>query len=994
MVTVNDLGESVDVKGLEVSVYKLNWRWWWDASSNNNGSYLNHHSNSLLRTYTVDSKNGKAAVDIEIQHPDWGRYYVRVMDPNSGHSTGTVVYVDWPGWATRTDRVGVGATVLTFQSDKSSYQVGETAKITVPSGGKGRALVTVENGSKVISASWQDVLGTELNYEFEITPEMAPNAFISVAMVQPHKHENSLPIRMYGVIPISVNDPDTKLTPEIIMAEELAPETAAEIKIQEKDGKSMTYTLAIVDEGLLDITRFRTPKPHNVFYAREALGVKTWDLYDDVIGAYGGDLERMLSIGGDEEAQSENDKSKINRFKPMVRFIGPFTLKKGATNAHMIDIPNYIGSVRTMVIAGKDGAYGHAEKATPVKKPLMVLATLPRVLGPTESVKLPVTVFAMDEKVKNVNVKISANELFESDYTTSKSISFNEIGDQVINFDLKVLDKIGKGEVKIEVSGAGETASYEIELEVRNPNPPVTRYIQSVVQPGDSWETNYELVGVEGTNEVTLELSNIPPIDLDRRLRYLTRYPHGCAEQTTSGAFPQLYLSEVLDADLDFKNRMTSNVQYALNRLRTMQQSSGGFGMWPSASHVNDWVSSYIGHFMLEAERKGFELPAGMKSNWLAYQRTASQSFQEGKGTEYSSYSYYDFAQAYRLYTLAMAGKAEMGAMNRLKSNGELSDTGKWLLAAAYYLAGQTSIAEQITSGLSTSITISDGRYYHYSYGSSIRNKAIILEAMTTMKMMGKGFALMKDLSDKLSSDSWMSTQSVAYSLMAATRYITVNNSNAEMNISYEIGGQKEQLSTIMPFRQVSVENVDAKGKSGAVSIKNNGEGVIYARMVLLGTPAISDDVSADNGLDMVVRYTDMGGQQIDVSRMEQGTDFIAEVIISNPSSTNYLNDLALTQIFPSGWEIYNSRMDEGLTVSNSSVPEYQDIRDDRVYTYFSLGRRYKNGSSHKKTFKILLNSTYLGKYYLPSVIGESMYNNEINATEKGQWVEVVKPGE
>lgn len=996
IVTVNQEGNPINVDGLEVSIFKMNWRWWWDSSSNYNGSYLSKNSKAHIKSYTVNTKNGKAEIDLKIQHPDWGRFFVRVTNPKTGHSTGTIAYIDWPGWATRTDREGVGATVLSFKSDKESYSVGETANITVPAGGKGRALVTIENGTKVISAQWREVSGTELNYGIEITPEMAPNAFISVTMVQPHKHDNSLPIRMYGIVPISVNDPNTIIHPEIKMPKELAPETSTIVEVLERDGKEMTYTLAIVDEGLLDITRFKTPQPHSVFYAREALGVKTWDLFDDVIGAYGGELERVLSIGGDGEAKGESDKSKINRFKPMVRFLGPFTVSKNGNNKHKIDIPNYIGSVRTMVIAGNGIAYGHAEETTPVKKPLMVLATLPRVLGPGEKVKLPVTVFAMDEKIKKVTVKITANELFNSGFTKQQTIEFTEEGDQVMNFDLELLNKIGKGEVKVEVLGAGEKASYDIELEVRNPNPPTTKFMQTVVEAGGSWNGEYELIGVDGTNSVILEISNMPAIDLDRRLKQLTGYPHGCAEQTTSKAFPQLYVSDVMETNLHFKNRATENINYGIERLRTMQKNTGGFSMWPGASRTNDWVSSYVGHFMIEAEKKGFNLPDGMKSNWLSYQSSTAQNHSEGRGMEYSLYSYHDFNQAYRLYTLALAGKAEIGAMNRLKSNGELSDAGKWILAGTYQLVGQTDIATQLTTGLSCNLKSADKRYYYYSYGSSTRNKAITLEMMNLLGKKTEAFKVLKELSDELSSPKWMSTQTVAYSLMAATHFVSQNAVKSdEMNFSYAINDQGESsISTTLPFKQLLVENITELSSKGPISVTNNGEGVLYSRVILSGQPATGKDVSSDNNLDLTVRYTDVNGGAINVTRMEQGTDFIAEVTVSNPSTETALNELALTQIFPSGWEIYNSRMDEGFTVSGSSHAEYQDIRDDRVYTYFNLGRRYKNSSNHKKTFKIMLNSSYLGKFYMPSILAEDMYDNEVNATEKGTWVEVVKPGE
>ena len=144
------------------------------------------------------------------------------------------------------------------------------------------------------------------------------------------------------------------------MKNELVPGQSASITIKEAKGKPMTYTLAVVDDGLLDLTRFKTPDPWNTFYAREALGVKTWDLFDQVIGAFSGELQRILSIGGDQSGDVKKNQ-KANRFKPMVRFFGPYELKKGQSRTTTFTLPQYIGSVRVMVVAGHDGAYGNEE---------------------------------------------------------------------------------------------------------------------------------------------------------------------------------------------------------------------------------------------------------------------------------------------------------------------------------------------------------------------------------------------------------------------------------------------------------------------------------------------------------------------------------------------------------------------------------------------------------------------------------------------------------
>jgi uncharacterized protein YfaS (alpha-2-macroglobulin family) len=197
-----------------------------------------------------------------------------------------------------------------------------------------------------------------------------PNVYVHVTLLQPHAQVlNDLPIRLYGMVPITVQDPQTILKPIITTAAVIRPDENSNISVSEANGKAMTYTLAVVDEGLLDLTRFKTPDPYSKFYAREALGVKSFDLYDYVMGSFGMQMNRILSIGGDEGIDRKSDKNKANRFKPVVKFIGPFHLKAGETAKHQIKIENYIGSVRVMVVAGYDGAYGFAEKAVPVKSP-------------------------------------------------------------------------------------------------------------------------------------------------------------------------------------------------------------------------------------------------------------------------------------------------------------------------------------------------------------------------------------------------------------------------------------------------------------------------------------------------------------------------------------------------------------------------------------------------------------------------------------------------
>lgn len=1022
IVTLDADGKPLSGREIEVKVYKVNWRWWWDRSDDDISAFMNNEYRQVvaMKTDVVKSINGKAKYTLRINYPEWGRYFIRAYDRTSGHSTGKTVYVDWPGWAGKSkEKNQGGATILSFTTDKEKYNVGDNVTLSIPSAANGRALVSLESGSKVVQTYWVETKEGKTDYSFPATEAMSPNVYVNVTLIQPHAQtKNDLPIRMYGVMPIRVEDPKTFLKPVLTMKDELRPEENVTVSVKEETGKPMTYTIAVVDEGLLDLTRFKTPDPWNNFYAREALGVNTWDMYDYVIGAFGEKMDKVLAIGGDGEGKG-SEKNKANRFKPVVIFLGPFKLNAGSSASHTFKMPQYVGSVRTMVVAGnQDGAYGNTEKATPVRKPLMLLATLPRVVGPDEYVALPVNVFAMTKNVKNVNVQIKTNAMFDVVETSQKAISFSEPGDEVVNFYLKVKPSTGIGKVSVVATSGNEKATHEISIEVRNPNTPQTKSVETIIQPGQEWVSDYQPFGTAGTNEGIIEVSVIPPINLGERLKFLIQYPYGCIEQTTSSVFPQLYVKDLVESNDQVAKRTEQNVKAGIERLRSFQLSDGGLTYWPGNGNdgASSWGTNYAGHFMLEAEKKGYTLPNGFIAQWKKYQKKAAKNWEGGSG--YSDHGYYnsgDLDQAYRLFTLALANDPETGAMNRLRERKNLSVSARWRLAAAYHLAGQSDVAKSLINGLGTNIP----KYNEmdYTFGSDLRDKAMILEVLSIMGLKAQATPIVKDISNSLTSKSWYSTQETAYCLLAISKYANTGLASSKINFTYSInGGKAVNAMTDMKISQVNMNVTTAPGN---VKLKNNSAAPLYARVILSGTPSAGKEEQMENSLRLKVVYKTNDGKALNVSKLEQGTDFMVEVSVTNPGLRGTYKNLSLKQIFPSGWEIHNARLDgtdalvkpkkkkmnyyegeyedELLTEeddaknsgdpSTLSIPTYRDIRDDRVYTFFDLR------ANETKTFRIMLNAAYLGKFYLPGVYSEAMYDGTINALVPGQWVEIFQSG-
>lgn len=982
IVTVNSQGQPVNRSNLEYKIYRISWSWWWENSEESFGTYINNSSITPVASGKLQTSGGKTTFKFRVDYPSWGRYLVYVKDKDSGHATGGTIYVDWPesrGRSNKTDPSGIK--MLTFSLDKDSYEIGETATAIIPAAAGGRALVSIENGSSVLHREWIEVTNEgDTKYTFEITPEMTPNVYLHISLLQPHAQTiNDLPIRMYGIAPVFVTNRQTVLQPQIQMPEVLRPETDFNVTVSEKSGKPMTYTLAIVDDGLLDLTNFKTPDPWNEFYSREALGIRTWDMYDNVLGASAGAYSSLFSVGGDATLKPAD--AKANRFKPVVKFIGPFYLEKGRQQTHTLKLPMYVGSVRAMVVAGQDGAYGNAEKTAFVRTPLMLLSTLPRVLSIQEEITVPVNVFAMEKQVKNVTVSLQASGGgVQIEGSHQQSLTFNRPGDQLVFFTLKTGNKTGKATIKLTASGGGQQTKETIEIEVRNPNPIVTLRSSEWIETGQNKELSYQLGSLSANNQIKLEVSRIPSVDISRRFDFLYNYQHHCTEQLTSKALPLLFIAQFKTIDTREAEKIKANVQEAIRQIYARQLPNGGFVYWPGNAVADEWISSYTGMFLTLAQEKGYAVHANVLNKWKRFQRATAQNWRMPQEANNWQQWQSELQQAFRLYTLALAGAPEYGAMNRMKEQPGLSIQAKWRLAAAYALTGKMKPAEELVYNAET--TVIPYSSMNQIYGSSDRDEAMILETLLLMNRERDALQQAKVVSKNLSQENWFSTQSTAFALMAMGRL--AEKLSGSLDFTWTWNGK--QQPAVKSAKAVFEKEISTSPKSGTVAVKNQGKGALSVDLItrtqLLNDtlPAISDNLRMD------IRYASMDGKPMSVNDIRQGTDFTAIASISNTSGTTDYTNLALTHIIPSGWEVYNERMTvpeaepQETTDSSGNVSgqyTYQDIRDDRVLTYFNLRR------GETKIFTIRLQATYAGNFILPAVQCEAMYDVNVQARSK-----------
>jgi uncharacterized protein YfaS (alpha-2-macroglobulin family) len=980
VVTLDAYGKPINRSGLEYKIYRVGWSWWWEEESEQSfESYINNTYEMPVAEGELNTSNGgKAQFKFRVDYPSWGRYLVYVKDRKSGHATGGTVLIDWPDWRGRSNKSDPnGLTMLAFSLDKESYEVGETVTAIIPTAADGRALAAIENGSSVISREWVQVSSKgDTKYQFKITEDMAPNVYLHITLLQPHAQTvNDLPIRLYGVVPVFVTNKGSVLEPQIKMPDVLHPEKEFSVTVSEKHGKPMTYTLAIVDDGLLDLTNFKTPDPWTEFYAREALGIRTWDMYNDVIGAYTGKFSSLFSTGGDESAKSAN--SRINRFQPIVKYIGPFTINKGDKKTHKITLPLYVGSVRTMVVAGQRGAYGSVEKTTPVRTPLMLLSSLPRIISIGEDILLPVNVFAMEDSVKNVTVTVETSDNLRQMGGNKKSLTFTKPGDQMVYFNIKTGVKTGKETVKITAKGGGETAKETIEIEVRNPNPVITRYESKLLETGETGKLTYTVNNSRNDSWVKLEVSRIPSVDISRRFDFLYNYRHYCSEQLTSRALPLLFVTHFKDIEKDESEYIKTNVQEAIKNLYSRQLANGGIVYWAGDVSANEWITSYAGSFLVIAQEKGYEVNKNVLDKWKSFQRSAAQNWKPAQ-----SLSWYDWQselqQAYRLYTLALSGAPETGAMNRMKGMKSLSVQAKWRLAAAYALTGKMTVANELVSDART--TIEPYSSNNYIYGSYDRDEAMILETLVLMKRDKESFTQAQKVSKNLTQENYFTTQSTAFSLVAMGRL--AEKLSGTMAFDWTLNGNKRpNVKSAKAIYQISIPTTPDNGN---ILAKNNGNGILYVNLISR-TQLVKDTLPAvSNNLRLDVNYLSLSDQPVDVNNLKQGTDFKAIITVTNINGITDYRDIALTHIIPSGWEIYNDRMTNSQEQhETTSVYTYRDIRDDRVLTYFDLDR------NRAKEFTVRLQASYAGTFALPSILCEAMYDVNVQAKTKAGQVTV-----
>ncbi|EPF8205965.1 alpha-2-macroglobulin family protein [Campylobacter coli] len=913
---VSDLKENlVSGKTLEYRIYQNDYYWWWDYDSYDEflRSIKQDHNTKLIEKGELTSSSEPMKFSFNTSNY-YGQMFIELIDKESGISAGQSFYVSSWGEPSYADVVSS----LKIKSDKNKYKIGQSAKIEFESVAGAKALITLSSNSKIIDRFVMDTQGESTSIELAMKKEYAPNIYVSVSLFQDYnKIDNDRALRLFGIIPLYVEDENTKLNLEL-----------------------------------------KTPDIWEGFYAKTGFTLKTYDTYSQIIPKFtGGD---SVSKIGNLRADKNRDDS-AQRFKPVVLFNAPARSDEAGFAKLKFKMPSYMGLVRVMVVANENDAYGSISKDMQVSAPLVLLETLPRTLKIGDNFTLLTQIFKTENRIKNATLSVrSKNSLIKISPDT-QAIDFKNATNLEVMMDANVSDnRIGKELLEFELKSENYTYKNEIEIDIKPINAYTYENNTSLIKAGESKEfiiKDYIL----GTTNATLKLSPTPILDMDKRIKYLLNYPYGCIEQTTSAVLPQLFLDK-FSTEFD-KQKAINNINAAIERYANFQTADGGFAYWQGGDESNAWGSNYAGMFLILAKQNGYFVPDSMYERWLKYEQNFVQKS-----------IYHDYMmdiKANSLYLLAMAKKPNISEMNLLyDSLNTLSTEAKWQLAAAYKLAGVEDTAKQIASKISIE---PDSKYSSYTYGSLIRDEAIIANAYKQIYGTNNEELLQK-ISYTLLSKDYLSTQSTGYALYALAMGANLENMNENfMDATLKIGDQVHTIDQ----NQMQIFSF------------NNEKAIINANkdiFVSFGVEGVKagENSAFSNKISLDRAFYDEKGNKISPSEIGSGQTFYMRISASLNEGANYVSNIALTQILPSGWEVSNTLLDDNTSsfIKNSSY-DFIDVRDDKIMWFFSLN---KNRTHH---FYIKLNAITPGSYTLSGAYVEAMYDDTYRALSESEKVVV-----
>jgi uncharacterized protein YfaS (alpha-2-macroglobulin family) len=976
------------IKNFNATVKLVRYEWQTVLKKDNNSRFFYASEEKEITEWQKNMSLNGGEKDISFFAGKSGRYELRVSKEGDAEEQRMSFYAyGWAGTTASSFEVDKeGRVEIMF--DKEQYKPGDKAKILFTCPFAGKLLVSFERNG-IYDYQYVEMKDKSVEINVPVKDIYMPNVYVSATLFKKHTVDNSTPFLVgHGYASMKVDKKENKLQVKIIAPEKIKPNTKQTITVKTSAERDIFVTLAAVDEGILQVKNFKTPDPYGYMYAKRELKVESYDLYKLLLPEI---LASNSSAGGGEEMLAEMLKKRTNpittkRYKLFAFWSGILKTNGSGTVKIPLDIPQFNGEVRLMAVAYSGAKFGSDEEHMKVADDLIIEPEIPRFLAQNDSLVMPVTLINTTSKKgkAKVNIKVEGPISIVSSSTEYAEIDANATK-QVI-YTIKTNSEVGAGKIIIETSGMAKVKE-DVDIGVRPVSPYLTYTGTGIIRGGSYASFNIPGDFLYGTQKTELTLSRFPALKFAKQLKYLVGYPYGCIEQTVSKLFPQLYFEELAQLVAPEFYKTYNPVYYVkegIRKIESMQLYDGSMAYWQGGTYSSWWGSVYAAHFLIEAQKAGFEVKKDVLNNLLNYISR--------KAKEHSTYDYVSYEGnrrtiikiankeiLYSLYVLALAGKGDIATMNYYKSKpGFVSNDSKYLLAGAYALMGNwASYYEVIPKNYHSEIT---DRLTGGCFDSEIRANAIMLNVLLEVEPSNKQIPyIVKYLTEKL--DYTYSTQEAAFAFLALGK-AAASKSKGDVNVEVFVG--KNNVGGYNG-KDVTLSNQVLNGAN--VYLKGNGNGELYYFWNTEGI-RLNERVKDEDSYMRVRKYFyDFRTKSEIKNDFYQGELVVCKIELSGFERS--ADNVVITDMIPSGFEIENPRLTTSADLTwQARFPlpvDYLDVRDDRLLIFTNL-----SGNTSKQ-FYYLVRIVNEGKFNKPAIGAEAMYNPEYHSYNGAGIVNVRK---
>lgn len=969
-IAVNGEGRRIALSGLTYTWVReiTNYQWYQD-----NGTWKYQ---SVTRDRLITSGNISIGAETPAklaQAFPWGTYRLTISDPGTGAASSYRFYSGWAASASgdRPDRIPVAA-------NKPAYAAGETAHVSIKPASDGQALVVVA-GDRVFSSQLIDAPATGATIDIPVSAAWGAGAYVLVTHYHPLNGATGRePVRAIGVTWLGVDNSPRTLMPLIGGGDKITPRQRVTIPVTVKglvDGENAWITLAAVDEGILQLTDFKSPDPVGFYFGKRRLGVGMHDDYGRLIkpekAPIGSLREGGDNLGGRSLA--------VVPTRTVALFSGLVKVGMGGLAQVQLDIPDFNGELRLMAVAMTDKKVGRADRPLTVRDPVVADIVLPRFLAPGDKAQAALNINNVEGPSGAYTAVVTTSGPVGLDANAPRDVLTRTLarGQRVLLPVVLDGKDLGIANISLVVNGPnGFHVQHSWPIEVRAPQLDIARDEIAVLGAGQNFTVSKTLVTdmVPSTVMVALGVSASHGYnDVPGLLKWLDKYPFGCIEQTTSRAMPLLYFNDLADlARLPKDQALHARIQDSVDNVLDMQNFAGNFGMWGPGSDADAWLSVFALDFLEQAKNKGYVVPNEALRRGAGWLKTASTSDSND-----------DQVRAYSFYVLARMGQVNLSDLRYY------SDTrgSEWNNAIAAALTGAAAAQAGDKSravyalGRARAILMSANpvTYIEDDYGSFVRD----LAATTALAIEGGDPeivpALMKRTDDVDMRLNATTTQEKAWMLRAAYEL-----SKQRMPLDILVNGRPAQPRDGAVRLAPTLAQLDT-----GITFANKGDAPVWRTDSVQGTPAVPLPSGA-NGLTLKKTVWTMSGAPADLATVKQNDRLM--IVIEGQMANDYYRQMAALDLLPAGLEIEMPVAgDDGKAypwLETLSEVTVEEARDDRFVAAFNIGSEYRQKPDLKKppapppSFRLayIARAVTAGTFSLPAANVSEMYAPSIRA--------------